>query len=75
MKNWFGWTLVLIGLLGFGMNAYNSAVYRFAHPELTETQLMLWELQRWWQWLPGLFAGCAGLGVLLFEEKREHEGH
>lgn len=63
-KQRFGWMLTLIALVGLGLFILVFTTHRFAHPELTETQLMLWSLERWWGWLPATALGGVGLWLV-----------
>jgi hypothetical protein len=48
---------MLVALTTLGVFALALTLWRFDHPELTETQLTLWSLERWWGWLPAAVAG------------------
>lgn len=58
-----GWFLIIIGMVVLGVYGFEASVYRYRHETLTETQLTLWALQRWWAWVPALVV--AGLGAFL----------
>lgn len=67
MKEALGWFLIIFGLIFMGLFVCALTIWRFSHPELTETQLTIWTFERWWFWLPG--AAAAGIGLLLVERK------
>jgi protein-S-isoprenylcysteine O-methyltransferase Ste14 len=66
-KETLGLYLAVFGALTFVLFIVTAGVNRFAHPELTETQLMLWSLERWWGWVPALAA--IGLGLWLNKDR------
>ena len=59
-----GFILIVIGLLGLGVFTLSLIVYRFDHPELTETQLASWSFARWYEWLVLTAIGGAGCWIV-----------
>lgn len=60
MKQSWGMALVVFGGIFFALFIAASTIYRFSNPALTETQLALWALSRWWGWAVPL--AMIGLG-------------
>lgn len=60
--------LAVFGGIMLALFVIALTIWRFDHPELTETQLFVWSLERWWGWLPG--ATASFIGLLLIERKR-----
>lgn len=62
---------LFLALIGGGIVicfAFVSIFYRYAHPKMTETELQLWALERWYAWLPPLVVAFGG--YLLFITSR-----
>jgi hypothetical protein len=56
---WVLWAFALSLLI------YADLIYRFLHPSLTETQLLL---SNWWMYLLGIL--CLGIGCIIASFKR-----
>jgi len=63
-KELAAWIMVAAGLLIVLAFAVKFSIYRFSHEMLTETQLMLWSLARWYEWVPGFVTTGIGFYVL-----------
>lgn len=58
------WTALVIALLVLAVFFWSFQTYRFCHPELTETQLVLWALARWYFWVPATIVGATSVVLL-----------
>lgn len=56
-----GWILTVWGFVVIAIFCFQAASYRYSHETLTETQLTIWSLQHWIQWVPGAILVIAGL--------------
>lgn len=61
MRESIGWFLVIMSLIVLGIFAVTMTAFRYEHERLTETQLSLWALQRWWCWAPAAAVGWLGI--------------
>jgi len=68
LRHQFGWFLAVLSLIVLALFVISLTIWRFAHPELTETQLALWSLERWWSWGPAAVIG--GVGLWLARDER-----
>lgn len=64
MKQQLGAFLMVFGLIVLGLFTASFTVYKFSHETLTETQLAIWSLQRWWCWLPATVVGFLGIWMM-----------
>lgn len=64
MKKKLCWAAVILGVVSMLAFAVHMTVYRFQNDTLTETQITIWGLQRWWAWIPGMVAAFIGLWIL-----------
>ena len=65
MRQDLGYFFTIFGLIVLALVAIAQGVVRFENPKLTETELTLWALRRWWAWAPAtaaVFGGCWLLG-------------
>lgn len=59
-----GWLLAILGVLGLLVFVFVFSFYKFRHETLTETQLTIWCLQRWYEWLPAGIVTALGLTIV-----------
>lgn len=58
-----GCALMLVGLIWMAVNAYPFVVYKFDHPELTETQLQIRALSKF-RWVETIPIALTVIGIL-----------
>jgi membrane protein required for beta-lactamase induction len=69
VKRAIAWFLVVGGMAAMGIFLFALTSYRFKNETLTETQLAIWSIQRWWAWVPALIAAGAGLWIVGHEDE------
>lgn len=65
----FGLFLQFVGTAMFCLFVVALMAHRFSNPEQTETQILIWSLERWWGWAP--FMALAGAGLWLASKQSE----
>lgn len=70
MKYQLGVLFMILGLILLGAFAFALSVYRFNNEKLTETQLCLWSLQRWWGWVIPAALSFFGMWLMAKSEKK-----
>lgn len=65
----FGRFLEVLGIVFLALNCVAFIWFRFEYPKMTETELMIWTIERWWAWIPSF--GLVGMGMWLVAEGKE----